>query len=241
MDSERFYWETYLNPEHDPQEVAYYIDPFYNECRAYGRIRDALQEKTLHEDPAMPCYGYILLSDEDEDTLTQRGFHFRLNDDNDDPVHTVQKPPIRAIVKKLGSSAPGVTPKRQSKICNALRQLRNHRIYNRDIRAENYRDGLLVDFGYSITEPHIIFDEFDEDAKANVRGECVGLYKGMLDINHIKLIHDPMVSLEPNVTTRSQAAKKRGRTGVEESIGKGARTEETTIKRKGRKEKQSRA
>lgn len=41
-----------------------YIEPFYAECRAFGRLHE-----TGHQDLAIECYGYVLLDKQQEDVL----------------------------------------------------------------------------------------------------------------------------------------------------------------------------
>jgi hypothetical protein len=184
------------------------MDPFYSECRAYGRIKDALAKKTLLRNPAMPCHGYLLLDEGDEASLAKWNLLFRSDS-------SANREPLRAIVKKLGVGGTGVTARRQAKLCRDLQQLHKLRIFNRDVRADNYQDGLLVDFGSSITEPHIIFDAFEQHNKDYVYSMDVGQYKGMLDDEGIPLKYDPMDPLpEPNVDSRLRRNQREKNLGI---------------------------
>lgn len=62
--------------------------------------------------------------------------------------------PIRAIVKKLASSNSGLNKDSVGRMLKNIRELNRLKIYNKDIRKDNFRDGKLVDFGSSWTEPH---------------------------------------------------------------------------------------
>lgn len=58
------------------------MDPLYCECRTYGRIGDALVNGTLKDNPALPCYGYMILRPEAEEFLHQNGV--KLSGENSD-------------------------------------------------------------------------------------------------------------------------------------------------------------
>jgi hypothetical protein len=58
-------------------------------------------------------------------------------------------------------------------------------IYNRDVRADNFRDGLLVDFGSSVTGPDIILQKFDEDKLRETSLEDGAMFEDMLDNENI--------------------------------------------------------
>ena len=51
-----------------------------------------------------------------------------------------------------------LTGKVADKILRDLKAMRRKRIYPGDIRARNYKAGLLVDFSIAITEPYFLFD-----------------------------------------------------------------------------------
>ncbi|KAI0854876.1 hypothetical protein F4860DRAFT_497992 [Xylaria cubensis] len=44
-------------------------DLFYAECRAYGRVREARDERRIETNIATRCYGSLFLSTEDMDLL----------------------------------------------------------------------------------------------------------------------------------------------------------------------------
>ena len=174
--------------ERVPEDIlTYHSDPFFAECRAYGRIKeherilkkeaDAVQkgkkggkkakraansrrakekakEQLDIEDLAVPCGGYLALpAAKYEDLISSR---FGITDWNrseqDQKRRTVRKEPLRALVKKLVKTEGMVS--NPEKMLKDLKQLRELGIYQRDIRAENYKNGLLVDFSVAWTEPH---------------------------------------------------------------------------------------
>ncbi|KAH8744627.1 kinetochore Sim4 complex subunit Fta2, partial [Diaporthe sp. PMI_573] len=176
-----YFWEAYLGPDRDPREVTYYIDPFYCECREYGRIRDALVNGTLKDNPALPCYGYMILRPEDDEFLHQNGVQLSGEHSGADSHNSSETPcATRAIVKKLAGPASGLTVRRQGKVLRDILILNRLGIYNRDVRADNYRDGLLVDFGSSVTELDIILRKFDEDELRETILEVGGVFEDML-------------------------------------------------------------
>ena len=126
-------------------------DPFYNECRAYGR----LEETGLNGKIAARCYGHLILPTKEEDKINDFSWG-RPEEDLDKPAS--ERSPLRAIVKELIGSDVSFTAKEVNKLLRHLRKLRRLGIYNMDIAARNYKGGLLIDFSRAMTEPHYYFD-----------------------------------------------------------------------------------
>ncbi|KAJ9413000.1 kinetochore Sim4 complex subunit FTA2-domain-containing protein [Fusarium oxysporum] len=103
--------------------AAYYTDPIYAQCRAYGCIREAIKQRVPKADVAIPCHGFLFLRPYDQDAL------------------------------KMGVSSEGIR-----KILSRVISMNRAGIYNMDIRIDHFRDGKLVDFGSSWTEPHALLD-----------------------------------------------------------------------------------
>ncbi|KAL8919895.1 MAG: hypothetical protein Q9172_004743 [Xanthocarpia lactea] len=132
-----------------------YLDPFYNECRAYGKLVEA----GLNGAVAVHCYGYMMIPAKYEDELKHR---FGIVD-WDRPVEENEKrpsqmQPLKAIVKDLVLEDTTWSPKTAKKMLRDLRKIRQQGIYVMDIKPENYKGGLLVDFSIAITKPHFLFD-----------------------------------------------------------------------------------
>ena len=130
-------------------------DPFYNECRAYGRLK----EKKLNGKVAVYCHGYIPISADKEEQLEREfgvGDWDRPGDEYDKPVSKRQ--PLRAIVKDLVLKDVPLTAKVADKMLTDLKRMRRIGIYPADIVWRNYKAGLLVDFGTARTEPFYLFD-----------------------------------------------------------------------------------
>lgn len=143
--------------------AAYYTDPFYAECRAYGRIHEAVKKRVLRADIAIPCHGFLFLQPKDQKILNDRDIDLEL--DTVDPVYqnaTIGGRRARAIVKDVASPGSGVNRGSLQKVLSGISMLNGQRIYNMDIRLGNYRDGKIVDFGSSWTAPHALLDALDD-------------------------------------------------------------------------------
>ncbi len=130
------------------------MDPFYCECRAYGRLIEA----NLNGKVAVRCHGHLNVPAEVEEEL-RRDFDVdnwqRPGDEYYTPVS--ERKPFRAIVKDLVTEDVTYTPKIVKKMLKDLKRIRKLGIYTMDVRARNYKGGLLVDFSIAMTEPHYLF------------------------------------------------------------------------------------
>ena len=129
-----------------------HADPFYNECRAYGKLREA----GLDGKVAVRCHGYTTLPPAIELELEER---FDVTDwdrdDYDKPVEA--RAAFRAIVKDLVGADIPLTHRVVKKMKKDLLQIRRQNIYPSDIKRKNYKHGLLLDFSTAITEPNYLF------------------------------------------------------------------------------------
>ncbi|KEY67811.1 hypothetical protein S7711_10811 [Stachybotrys chartarum IBT 7711] len=169
-ESAKYFWGPYLGRSTPLDTAAYCMDPFYAECRAYGRIEDAIAKKKLRRDVTVPCYGFMHLQEADERML--ESFDVDLELDTVDPIYqqsTIGGYKVRAIVKHLASSEHGVNSKSLARILSGIKQLNANKIYNRDIRQDNYKDSKIIDFGSSWTEPHGILDKMQKRAAESTR------------------------------------------------------------------------
>lgn len=128
-------------------------DPFYNECRAYGK----LIETNLDGKVAVRCHGYTTLPAAIESELYER---FDVSDwdrhDEDKPLRT--RAVLRAIVKDLVVADIPLSSRVLRRMKQDLKKIRKQGIYPTDIKAANYIGGLLVDFSTALTEPHYLFE-----------------------------------------------------------------------------------
>ncbi len=130
------------------------MDPFFNECRAYGR----LIEKNINGTVAVRCYGYLMIPANKEDELRERfGVTSWNRPDKEYLESTSRRQPFRAIVKDLVIEDVPFTARIAKKMLLDLRRMRSFEVYNMDIQARNYKGGRLVDFSVAMTTPHYLF------------------------------------------------------------------------------------
>ena len=144
------------------EKAIFYTDPFYAKCRAYGRIKEAAGKGGIRGKIATKYHGYIFLDANAQRWLEERGFDLGAKSLDNEllAIHGGFGRP-RAIVKDFeieGRVFKEQTPHRVRNSFWSVRQLNLLRIYNRNIRKENFRNGWLVDFGISCTMPHAIYD-----------------------------------------------------------------------------------
>ncbi|KAI7775784.1 hypothetical protein LA080_006369 [Diaporthe eres] len=139
-------------------ELAFHTDPFFAECRAYGRIEEARAKEKRVRKVAARCYGFLILGAREEEHLKRNGFD--LWPTTIPPGHKyramAEGSPVRALVKEYIERDPDLDLRTMNGMLKDIRFLNRHKCLNRDIKRDNYRDGLLVDFGCAWTEPHCL-------------------------------------------------------------------------------------
>ena len=130
------------------------MDPFFNECRAFGRII----EKGLNGIVAVPCHGHLTVSAKLEDELKRRfdveQWH---RPEHEYKRRVSQRQPFRAIVKTLLPAGPSMKSNLVRQALKNLKKMRDLKVYAMDIRARNYISGTLIDLSNAITEEHYLF------------------------------------------------------------------------------------
>lgn len=189
-DDTRYYWDDLVEGPAGRRLVELHTDPFYAECRAYGRIHQEKQRGTLTREVAIPCFGFIYLGDEHRPMLEQSGVELEedcLDDELSQPEDHPQHPrPIRAIVKKLASSNSGLNNKGSvGRMLKSIKELNRLQIYNKDIRKDNFRDEKLVDFGSSWTEPHCFMGDSNILNATDTRIGDLVMFDEMVDMEGI--------------------------------------------------------
>ncbi|KAI1330261.1 kinetochore Sim4 complex subunit FTA2-domain-containing protein [Xylariaceae sp. FL0255] len=156
------------------ETLALHSDPFFAECRAYGKISQHYEDlkfkftrrprgsrprprDTTIKLLAVPCYGYITLAAEYEEMLREKFNIIDWKRPIREDLRQDTRKPFRALVKQLISSQVPVSNPRR--MLGDLRQLRKLGIFQRDVYARNYKAGLLVDFSVAWTEPHWCLEE----------------------------------------------------------------------------------
>lgn len=136
--------------------IIKHLDPFYAECRAYGRI----EEKGKNGKAAVRCYGHLHVAAAQE-TVLNKTFDVSNWDRPDEEYGQAgsERQPFRAIVKELVTDPSPFRERMVARMLGDLRSLRKIGIYVQDIRGDNYRGGKLVDFSVSWTIPHIMLSD----------------------------------------------------------------------------------
>ena len=135
--------------------IRFHTDPFYNECRAYGR----LIECDLNGEVAVRCYGHIAILATREEELARRFEVYAWDRPEDDSKLSVsRRQPFRAIVKDLIEDKCPLNEKRLIRMRKDLLKMHKLGVYPQDVRERNYGGGLLLDFSIAITKPHWVFE-----------------------------------------------------------------------------------
>ncbi|KAI4101710.1 MAG: hypothetical protein LQ339_004944 [Xanthoria mediterranea] len=185
-DAEDLFGLAYHERDEAPVDhLDYYCDPFYNECRAYGK----LVENHLNGEVAVRCHGYLMLSAEYDDQLDDRFPELEL--DWDRPSEEYEKPvasrsPLRAIVKDLVLEDNIWKPYVARKMLGDLRKMRQLGIYPMDIKPKNYTGGKLVDFSVAITLPNFIFNVKPAFQIQGYMNEDLGAFDAMMQEQKVK-------------------------------------------------------
>ena len=163
--------------------LRYHSDPFFNECRAYGR----LQEKSLNGKIAVRCYGYITVPAETEIQLERQ---FQITD-WDRPEEEYERPvserqPLRALVKDLVRNDLPLTSKVADKILRDTKRMRRCGVYPGDIRPRNYKNGLLVDFSIARTEPYFLFEIRHAKQVERMKNSDLYMWEEMVEENKLR-------------------------------------------------------
>ncbi|KAI1874930.1 uncharacterized protein JN550_002359 [Neoarthrinium moseri] len=179
---DRYFWGPLLSESFPLEKIVYYTDPFYAECRAYGRIHEAQRKRKIGSTIVVPCHGYLFLGDRDRRQLKKKGIIFNSKIIDKDLRKAIgQDTPLRAIVKELAPEESGIGKAGLTKVLMDIRSLNSIKIYNRDIRAENFRGRRLVDFGRAWTEPHCILNALDDAEARDTKLEDLVMFDEMIE------------------------------------------------------------
>lgn len=126
--------------------IRHQLDPFYAECRAFGRLVNRKKDDEL----AVRCHGYALLPETLERQIRKK---FRIEDWNRGEEDEGQR--LRAIVKSYVWFKTPFARKKFPIMRKKIAELNSLGIYNMDIREDNYVGGRLLDFSVAITAPHL--------------------------------------------------------------------------------------
>ncbi len=136
-------------PEVDATMFSHHTDPFFAECRAFARLKEAGRE-----DLATKCHGHLTLT-EDE--------CLALRDEIDwigsVPAELAHRP-LRALVKAVapGEPEPPFEPRMVKGMLRRVRQINALGISITDVHREQFHAGVLLDLSRARTAPHWQFD-----------------------------------------------------------------------------------
>lgn len=131
------------NPQMSVKQVVSESDPFNCECRAYGRLKE-----TNMEHIAIKCYGYVILSEEEEkDLMKQSGVHWTR-------PHGQSRLGIRGIVKEYMPEKEPFGREMIPTMRQDMLDLQKLGIAVWDLRTDNYMMGKIVDFSQAMVVPH---------------------------------------------------------------------------------------
>ncbi|KIH87265.1 hypothetical protein SPBR_04998 [Sporothrix brasiliensis 5110] len=146
--------------------MGQYSEPFNSECRAFGRLHE-----TGHTELAVACYGYVLLDEVHEQLLADR-LNLEMNGNCELPgaydmrsrylgERSGKPPPIRGILKELGTSIewvdpPNLTVRDAHRILRDIIQLQQLGIFSLDVRRDQLINNKFCDFSVAMTVPHFL-------------------------------------------------------------------------------------
>lgn len=161
--------------------IIAHLDPFYAECRAYGRIGGNQRNGIV----AVHCYGSTAVSAAQEGYLNET-FNVsdwdRPSEEYDLPVAKRQS--FRAIVKDLVQDTTAFKKNDVARMLKDLMSLRKMGVFVRDIKADNYRGDKLVDFSVSWTAPHLMLSDilfYEENIEEEIVWELMQASSSLLN------------------------------------------------------------
>lgn len=121
-----------------------------------------MDTRTVKTHTAVKCHGYLFLRKDDKRWIKDLDLEYRVVDDKLRRAMGGDTR-VRAIVKTLDKNPRKVDAQNVEKAWQRVFLL-NHslKIYNMDIRADNFINYRLVDFGSSWTEPHILLKYLED-------------------------------------------------------------------------------
>lgn len=129
----------------------------------------------------VPCHRYLFLQERDTKILRAKGVDLD-EDAIDDKLLRLsgEDGRVRAIVKDFIPGDAGVNAGSLHGILRDLRALHKLGIYIGDVRTDNFKEGKVVDFGLSSTEPHCIMKSLDEVGLRDLKLEDLVMFDEMV-------------------------------------------------------------
>ncbi|KAI1274739.1 kinetochore Sim4 complex subunit FTA2-domain-containing protein [Xylaria sp. FL0933] len=162
--------------------LTFHTDPFYAECRAYGCLQHAREKQGLKRCDFAECYGFLALKEEDAAYLeTDLGVELWDTSSSDEYRRAAEGSPVRAIVNELIASDPVADEKLLHKMLKGIKWINKHNVLVGDVRLDNYKGGVLVDFGMAWTKPHCRWAALPDFQKKDVHRLDEIQFQEMLD------------------------------------------------------------
>jgi Kinetochore Sim4 complex subunit FTA2 len=197
----------YNNRRVSDEDLNGHVDPFYAECRAYGRIMETERRKQPKRSLVVPCYGFLGVSAGKEPMLLKR---FGVEMWNREDSQVAGNEPLRALVKELVEDDLPLTDALLKKMLRDLKALRKMKIYQQDIFPRNYKGGRLVDFSTAYTEPNFMFQVRSPLEIQGYRIRDLVMFDNMVRESNVKT----SVRARPNDEYRRKLRRRRSDTPV---------------------------
>jgi hypothetical protein len=134
-------------------------DPFYAECRAFGRIHSRPRKRPI----AVGCHGYHFIPAIFESYFNSEfGISDWARPEEEYELPVLRQRRFRAIIKDLVEDPdpdPLLTDTVIKSMLRELKALNSLGVYVMDMRLPNYKGGHLVDFTSAWTTPYYMFQK----------------------------------------------------------------------------------
>ncbi|KAI0110421.1 kinetochore Sim4 complex subunit FTA2-domain-containing protein [Nemania sp. FL0031] len=139
-------------------ELVFHTDPFYVECRAYGQIEARRKHQGLKRKDIADCYGFLSLTEVDEEALVTYGIDLWCDIPPDDGYRKrAEGSPARALVKEYIEDDAQIDKRAVKRMATAIKWMNRNNILIADIHPRNFKNGYILDFGSSWTKPHCLW------------------------------------------------------------------------------------
>ncbi|KAI1361615.1 kinetochore Sim4 complex subunit FTA2-domain-containing protein [Xylaria arbuscula] len=165
------------------EELGFHTDPFYAECRAYARLQEAREKEGLKRSDFAECHGFMALTKKDA-TYLERDLGIDLWGSpliTEEYRSEAEGSPVRAIIKDLVTSDPLVDEKLLKRMLKGIRWINKHDVLIADVRLDNYKGGVLVDFGTAWTKPHCRWNPLPSHEKEDIHLVDVSQFQDIVD------------------------------------------------------------
>ena len=149
-----------------------------------------MAEKERRKQIAARCHGFMSLKRKDELVLAERGIDLWADIPEDDEYRALAEgSPLRAIVKDFVEAEDDSLDLRTLRdIIKNIRAMNKQGIFHQDIRAANFRAGLLVDFGSAWTKPHCVMAAVPAHVSKSWEEDDLAMFEDMVEDEGFSLL-----------------------------------------------------